>query len=192
MIIRSCPLCPVVAVADRCIQRIQSSLPSLWNRREQKCFLILQTYVCIQITISPNPLSSLPFEKLIIAQLEKNSYFYGTRNCDHVLNDPPRVLISSQLNPIYALTPYLFNIYFNIILPLTPTSLKWSFPLRFPYVLFPTHFILLDLITQRPFSHWGDVTAIRSRKKVDFHGESSSHSGHTSGRSAIKNWRFDQ
>jgi hypothetical protein len=36
------------------------------------------------------------------------------------------------LIPIHVLTPYLFKNDFNIILPCTLRSMKWSFPFRFP------------------------------------------------------------
>jgi hypothetical protein len=39
--------------------------------------------------------------------------------------------ILSQLKPIHIFTSYFLKIHINIILPSTPTSPKYSFPLRF-------------------------------------------------------------
>jgi hypothetical protein len=46
------------------------------------------------------------------------------------LQEPPLVTIMSQVNPTHILITYYFKIRFNIILPFTPTSPKWSLVLN--------------------------------------------------------------
>jgi len=46
----------------------------------------------------------------------------------------PRPLpVLSQLDPVHTTTSHFLKIHLNIILPSTPGSPKWSFPLRFPH-----------------------------------------------------------
>jgi len=46
---------------------------------------------------------------------------------------PPPVPILSQINPVHASLSYSQNTHFNIILPCTPKSHKWSISLRSPH-----------------------------------------------------------
>ena len=73
---------------------------------------------------------------------------------------PPTVPILSQLDLGYVPTSHLLKIYFNIILPSTSRSSKWSVSFRFPHqnplytstlphaLYMPAHLILLDLINR--------------------------------------------
>jgi hypothetical protein len=66
-------------------------------------------------------------EKSIIVQLVKKfTSFYGSR----VHKNPPVDPILTHFNSVHALKFY-FLIYFNIIIPSTSRSSKWSRPFRF-------------------------------------------------------------
>ena len=49
------------------------------------------------------------------------------------LKCPPAVPILRQLDPVHTLTSHFLEIHFNIIIPYTPGSPKWSLSLRFPH-----------------------------------------------------------
>jgi hypothetical protein len=50
-----------------------------------------------------------------------------------IRNSPPRVPILSQINPVYAFPFHFLNIHFNVILPCTPGTIKWSLSPRFSH-----------------------------------------------------------
>jgi hypothetical protein len=99
-----------------------------------------------------------PFEKLIVADVVKKFFalFWNTKvhYCFH--RKPPLDPNLSKFNPVYIPTPYFLNIYFKIRLASslrlhlqTVSSLQIDFALLINPVraTFPTHLILLDLIT---------------------------------------------
>jgi hypothetical protein len=48
-----------------------------------------------------------------------------------VHKSPPPVFVLTQMNPVQNLPPYFFKVHFNIVLPSSPKSFKWSLPFRF-------------------------------------------------------------
>jgi hypothetical protein len=95
----------------------------------------------------------------------------ASQEIPHLLWNPKvhyRVHKNPPLEPILShnFIPCSFKIYFNIILPSTPRFHKWCLPFRLPtstlftflfflvHAAWPTHLILLDLITVIIFGEW--------------------------------------
>jgi hypothetical protein len=52
---------------------------------------------------------------------------------DSIYMSTPTVPIPSQTDPVHSTPPHFSKIHFNIILPCTTQSSKWSPSLRFPH-----------------------------------------------------------
>jgi hypothetical protein len=92
--------------------------------------------------------------------VQKFPAFYGTRRFITAFTSARRpVPIMSQLDPVHVPSSRFLKIHLNIILPSTPGSPKWFFPLRFPHqtpvhasplalrATCTAHLIFLDFIT---------------------------------------------
>jgi hypothetical protein len=90
----------------------------------------LDGYTCL-ITHSMEQIPSWEANRLSasqeILQIIENS---NVHSCIHKCS--PRVTLLSQLDLVYNPTSYFLKTNFNIILPSTPGSPKWSLSLRFP------------------------------------------------------------
>ena len=76
--------------------------------------------------------SSSRFLTSVSQPIKKLPAFYVTRRFIIMFTTAPQLIpILSEINSLHALPFYFFKIPFNIILPHTPRSSKWSLSLRF-------------------------------------------------------------
>jgi hypothetical protein len=95
--------------------------------------------------------------KKVVLQLAKEFLtFYGTPEiCYRVPHGPPLSPILTQINSFFALPIDLFNVYFNIFLPTTFRSSKWSVSFR---IIHQIPILIYVLAYAPPISHLDSIT----------------------------------
>jgi len=87
---------------------------------------------CWTLDSDPTPWNRV-IESLAGPQLAKTFCTCGTRGLNRVHSSLPLVRILNQMCPVHALPFYFFTILYNIILPVTPGSVK--LPLSFKFLV---------------------------------------------------------
>jgi hypothetical protein len=72
-----------------------------------------------------------------------NKSFQNPKVHYHIHNSPQHRPILRDINSVYAASSYFLQIYFNIILPSTSRSSKWSLSFRFSPPKFCMHFFYI-------------------------------------------------
>jgi len=97
-----------------------------------KCTYLLITYL---LTYLLTPSSRFFLQKLIgSAASQEIPRILWNQNVHYCIQKcPPPASILSQLDPVHTPTSHFLKIHFNIILPPTPGSPKWSHSLTFSH-----------------------------------------------------------
>jgi hypothetical protein len=100
---------------------------------------------------------STSFMELNTASQEISRLLWNLKVKLHDHKSQLRILILSQMNPIYTLKPFFLKMYFNIILPSVPRSFEWSLHFRLSNQKCVTHFLSpLCHLPVRPSHSWSD------------------------------------